>query len=64
MRLQARFSRSATLTAATSFPCGRAFVEAWNVQGPAHHCAVGVGHLAPKLSKLARLLRMDMVQVR
>ena len=41
----------------------RAFVEAWNAQGPAHHCAVGVGHLAPKLSKLARLLRMDMVQV-
>ena len=41
----------------------RAFVEAWNAQGPAHHCAVGVGHLAPKLSKLARLLGMDMVQV-
>ena len=41
----------------------RAFAEAWNAQGPAHHCAVGVGHLAPKLSKLARLLRMDMVQV-
>lgn len=41
----------------------RAFVEAWNAEGPAHHCAVGVGHLAPKLSKVARLLGMDVVQV-
>jgi L-arabinose isomerase len=39
------------------------FVEAWNVQGPAHHCAVGVGHLAANLSKLARLLEIPFVQV-
>lgn len=38
------------------FPIGaRAFVEEWNVQGPAHHCAVGVGHIAPSIEKLARL---------
>ncbi|MFZ4484656.1 MAG: arabinose isomerase [Chthoniobacterales bacterium] len=41
----------------------RAFVESWNAQGPAHHCAVGVGHLAPKLAKLAKLLGLEMVRV-
>jgi L-arabinose isomerase len=46
------------------FPIGaRGFVEAWNAQGPAHHCAVGIGHVAPKLSKLARLLEIPFVQV-
>lgn len=46
------------------FSCGaRAFVEKWNVQGPAHHCAVGIGHLASKLDKLARLLGMECVRV-
>lgn len=41
----------------------RAFVEAWNAQGPAHHCAIGLGHLAAKLDKLARLLDIPFVQV-
>jgi L-arabinose isomerase len=46
------------------FPIGaRAFVERWNAQGPAHHCAVGVGHIAGKLDKLARLLGMEIVKV-
>jgi len=46
------------------FPIGaRGFVEAWNAQGPAHHCAVGVGHIAGKLSKLSRLLEIPFVQV-
>jgi L-arabinose isomerase len=34
----------------------RGFVEKWNEQGPAHHCAVGVGHLAHTIEKLSRLL--------
>lgn len=41
----------------------RQFVERWNEQGPAHHCAVGVGHRASALDKLARLLRIPFVQV-
>jgi len=46
------------------FPCGaRQFVNAWNGQGPAHHCAVGVGHVAHKLRKLAALLGMECVEV-
>ena len=34
----------------------RNFVETWNAQGPAHHCAVGVGHVASKIRKAAALL--------
>jgi L-arabinose isomerase len=41
----------------------RRFVNEWNAHGPAHHCAVGVGHIAPKLQKLAALLGIEMVQV-
>ncbi len=41
----------------------RRFVNEWNARGPAHHCAVGVGHVAPKLQKLALLLGIEMVQV-
>jgi L-arabinose isomerase len=46
------------------FPIGaRKFIERWNEQGPAHHCAVGVGHIATSLGKLARLLEIPLVQV-
>jgi L-arabinose isomerase len=46
------------------FPIGaRAFVERWNEQGPAHHCAVGVGHISDRLTKLGALLSMDVVRV-
>jgi len=39
------------------FPLGaRGFVNAWNAQGPAHHCAVGVGHVAATLEKVAALI--------
>jgi len=41
----------------------RDFQNAWNAEGPAHHCAVGVGHISGKLKKLAALLGMDCVQV-
>jgi len=46
------------------FPIGaRAFMENWNVHGPAHHCAVGVGHIADRLHKLGRLLGLEVAQV-
>jgi len=41
----------------------RRFVEEWNCHGPAHHCAVGVGHVAGKLRKLGQLLGMEVRQV-
>jgi L-arabinose isomerase len=46
------------------FPLGcRRFVEAWNAHGPAHHCAIGVGHLASVLEKLAKVLGLEFRQV-
>lgn len=46
------------------FPIGaRSFMEAWNSYGPAHHCAVGVGHLASRIEKLGLLLGIRAVRV-
>jgi L-arabinose isomerase len=46
------------------FPLGvRGFVNAWSAQGPAHHCAVGVGHVAGILRKAAALMGIGFHQV-
>jgi L-arabinose isomerase len=41
----------------------RRFVNEWNVHGPAHHCAVGVGHIADKIKKLGLWLGRETVCV-
>jgi L-arabinose isomerase len=41
----------------------RRFVNDWNSHGPAHHCAVGVGHIARKIHLLAKLLCIGSAQV-
>jgi L-arabinose isomerase len=41
----------------------RQFVNDWNRHGPAHHCAVGVGHIADKIDKLGLLLGLETVRV-
>ena len=47
------------------FPMGaRRFVEQWNSHGPAHHCAIGLGHIAGQLEKVASLLGLGFKQVR
>jgi L-arabinose isomerase len=46
------------------FPIGaRRFVNEWNAHGPAHHCAVGVGHIAGKIAKLGALLNLEVARV-
>jgi L-arabinose isomerase len=46
------------------FACGaREFVNRWNTHGPAHHCAVGVGHIAEKIQKLGALLGVEVIPV-
>ena len=46
------------------FACGaREFVTRWNSHGPAHHCAVGVGHIADRIDKRGRLLGLDAIRV-
>lgn len=39
------------------------FVNRWCTEGPAHHCAIGTGHIAQKLAKLGALLKIPVVQV-
>ncbi len=41
----------------------RKFVNDWNAHGPAHHCAVGVGHIADKIEKLGKLLGVEVARV-
>jgi len=33
----------------------RRFINEWSVHGPAHHCAIGVGHIGGRIGKLASL---------
>ncbi|MEJ7631256.1 MAG: L-fucose/L-arabinose isomerase family protein [Rubrobacteraceae bacterium] len=39
------------------------FMNAWCGEGPTHHCALGVGHHAGTLRKVARLLDLEFVAV-
>ena len=41
----------------------RGFVNAWCEAGPAHHAAIGIGHVADKIEKLASLLRIQVTRV-
>jgi L-arabinose isomerase len=46
------------------FSCGaKAFLDQWSKAGPAHHCAIGVGHVADKLEKLASLLGISFKKI-
>ena len=46
------------------FACGACeFVNRWNTHGPAHHCAVGVGHITEKIEKLGQLLGVETIRV-
>ena len=35
------------------------FMNEWSKQGPAHHCAIGVGHIANKIEKLGQILNIE-----
>lgn len=41
----------------------KAFMNQWSKQGPAHHCAIGVGHIADKIEKLGHILGLEVVKV-
>jgi len=47
------------------FPSGaRNFVESWNAAGPAHHCAIGKGHIAAKIAKLGKMLNVEVKEIK
>jgi L-arabinose isomerase len=39
------------------------FMNDWSKAGPAHHCAIGVGHIAGKIEKLGALLGLEVKRV-
>ncbi len=41
----------------------KAFINNWSRHGPAHHCAIGVGHISDKIEKLGLLLNLRVVAV-
>jgi L-arabinose isomerase len=46
------------------FPIGaKAFMNGWFKAGPAHHCAIGIGHVADKIEKLGAILGIDCLRV-
>ncbi len=46
------------------FPIGaKEFMNQWSKQGPAHHCAIGVGHIAGKIEKLGQILNLNVQKI-
>ena len=46
------------------FNCSaRDFIDNWSKAGPAHHTAIGIGHLADRIAKLATLLNIGCQRV-
>jgi len=41
----------------------KGFMDEWCKAGPAHHCAIGLGHIASKIQKLGAILGLECVQV-
>jgi len=41
----------------------KAFMNEWSMSGPAHHCAIGTGHIADKIAKLGALLGIEVKRV-
>ena len=42
----------------------RHFVNRWCLEGPTHHCALGIGHVMPVLQNIALLLKLPFVEVK
>ena len=46
------------------FPVGaKEFINQWSMQGPAHHCAIGTGHIASKIEKLGQFLKIKTIKI-
>jgi len=39
------------------------FINQWSKQGPAHHCAIGLGHIGDKIEKLGQILNIKVVKI-
>jgi len=41
----------------------RDFMDLWSKQGPAHHCAIGTGHITEKIEKMGLILGIRTVKI-
>jgi L-arabinose isomerase len=41
----------------------KAFLNEWSKAGPAHHCAIGLGHIADKIEKLGSILDLKVLNI-
>ncbi|MEW4923863.1 L-fucose/L-arabinose isomerase family protein [Algibacter sp. 2305UL17-15] len=41
----------------------RDFIDQWSLAGPSHHCAIGMGHQASQLKKIADLLNIKCIVI-
>ena len=41
----------------------RKFIDQWSKMGPAHHCAIGTGHIADKIDKLGLLFKLPVIKI-
>lgn len=41
----------------------REFIDSWSSAGPSHHCAIGVGHKKSTIKKIAKLLKIDCIEI-
>ena len=39
------------------------FIDQWSMQGPTHHCALGVGHQLGKIRKVASMLDLELAVI-
>ncbi|MAV80322.1 MAG: arabinose isomerase [Flavobacteriaceae bacterium] len=39
------------------------FINSWSIEGPSHHCAIGVGHIADKIEKFGYLLNLEVIKI-
>ena len=39
------------------------FIKEWSMAGPSHHCAIGIGHAAGKIEKLAAILNVPVKRI-
>jgi L-arabinose isomerase len=46
------------------FSCSaKEFIERWSMNGPSHHCAIGIGHVASELEKTAFLFGIQFIRI-
>ena len=41
----------------------RTFIDNWSKAGPSHHCAIGIGHHAETIKKIAFILDIDYIRI-